>query len=224
LCFLGFGYHGDFISGWDENLLQAAVEQCTNNSGMLSDCPLFTLISEDEQRKCKIPTPPMIASEKLAGIIGDVLPGGVEIQYGPAPAVHKGSQIALPSISLPAPNVLPGGVFQEKPTSTPEVQAVPEPTPEVQEVPEPTSSPTPTPSPIPSDPPVPEGYELVRTDYVTNGNVVSKIVVIETVEYVMMATETVTVTATPGVEKARREVQHLHLHRRHQHGHGHGAH
>ncbi|KAK4043458.1 hypothetical protein C8A01DRAFT_43585 [Parachaetomium inaequale] len=207
----GFGYHGDFISGWDENLLQAAVEQCTNGSGLLSDCPLFTLISADEQRKCKIPAPPMIASEKLAGIIGNVLPGGVEIQYGPAPAVHKKPEIALPSISLPAPNVLPGGVFQEQPTSTPEVQEVPEPTS--------TSTPTPTPTPIPSDPPVPEGYELVRTDYVTNGNVVSKIVVIETVEYVMVATETVTVTATPGADKARREVQHLHLHR-----HRHGAH
>jgi hypothetical protein len=45
--------------------------------------------------------------------------------------------------------------------------------------------------------------------------VVSKIVVIETVEYVMLATETVTVTATFGAEKARRELHHLH---RHQHG------
>lgn len=214
---LGFGYHADFISGWEEDFLQSAVDQCTNASGQISDCPLFTILSADDQRKCKIATPPMIASEKLSGLIGDILPGNVKISLGPAPANHnqpKPDPIPLPVLSVPVPNVLPGGVFKEEPTSSPEAEST--------TTPSSTSTPTPTPTPTPSDPPIPKGYELVRTDYVTNGNVVSKIVVIETIEYVMMATETVTVTATPGADKARRELnQHKHQHQhlqRHRHG------
>ncbi|EAQ90551.1 hypothetical protein CHGG_02486 [Chaetomium globosum CBS 148.51] len=213
----GFGYHADFISGWEEDFLQSAVDQCTNASGQISDCPLFTILSADDQRKCKIATPPMIASEKLSGLIGDILPGNVKISLGPAPANHnqpKPDPIPLPVLSVPVPNVLPGGVFKEEPTSSPEAEST--------TTPSSTSTPTPTPTPTPSDPPIPKGYELVRTDYVTNGNVVSKIVVIETIEYVMMATETVTVTATPGADKARRELnQHKHQHQhlqRHRHG------
>ncbi|KAL2257868.1 hypothetical protein VTK26DRAFT_9068 [Humicola hyalothermophila] len=201
----GFGYHADFISGWDEKFLQAAVEQCTNPSGKISDCPIFTLQSEADQRKCKMNMPPMAASEKLTGIIGDSLPGGVVIHYGPGPAVGKPApeptHVPVPSVGysagVPASSgeYLPGAVFKEVPSETPET----------------------TPAPTPSDPPIPEGYSAIRTDYVTNGNVVSKIVVIETVEYVMMSTETVTVTATYGAQQARREVNHLHRHR-------HGAH
>lgn len=208
----GFGYHGDFISGWDSGFLQAAVEQCTNPSGMVQDCPLFTILSQDQQRSCKMPTPPMIANEKLAGVIGNSLPGGVVIQYGPGPAIgNKAPSINIAVAAAPSPTAedpaqLPGGVFQEAPTSTAaEVTAQEEPSP----------PPTPTPTPTPSDAPVPEGYDLVRTDYVTNGNTVSKIVVIETVEYVMMTTEVVTVTATFGADKARRELHHL---RRRHHG------
>ncbi|KAK4127764.1 hypothetical protein N657DRAFT_653905 [Parathielavia appendiculata] len=230
----GFGYHADFMSGWDSEFLQAAVNQCTNLTGRIQDCPLFDVISEDQQRQCKMAAPAILTSEKVTGIIGDSLPGGVVIQYGPEPATGGSNahtvpvSVAVPTVSYTPGttasegNYLPGGVFKESPTSTSvssstsssvsslsssaeaEVNALAEP------------SPSPTPTPIPSDPPVPEGYDLVRTDYVTNGNVVSKIVVIETVEYVVMTTEVVTVTATPEVNKVRRDV-HLH-HHRHHHG------
>ncbi|KAL2157597.1 hypothetical protein VTH06DRAFT_5976 [Thermothelomyces fergusii] len=187
----GFGYHSDFISGWDEDFLQAAVDQCTSNSGKISDCPLFTILSEQKQRECRMPIPPMIASEKLSGLIGDSLPGNVPIAYGPEPAnFNKHMPDPRPSVSS-TDKVLPGGVFQEQ-TSTPK------------------------PTPKPSERPVPEGYELVRTDYVTEGTVVSKIVVIETVETVMLETATVTVTATRTAGVERRGVHHhLHRHRRH---------
>ncbi|GAB1314204.1 hypothetical protein MFIFM68171_04414 [Madurella fahalii] len=204
----GFGYHGDFISAWDEKFLQAAVEQCTSDTGKISDCPLFTIQDEKTQNQCKMPTPPMVASERIEGVIGASLPGGVEIHYGPGPANgHNPSEskpVPVPSVGYSAgetasgSNYLPGGVFKEEPTTAPDVNAL-------------AQSP-PTPTPTPSDPPVPEGYELVRTDYVTEGNTVRKIIVLETVEYVMMATETVTVTSTFGLQKARRELQHLHRH------------
>lgn len=211
LFVLGFGYHGDFISGWDENFLQAAVEQCTNPSGRISDCPLFTLVDTKDQNQCKIKNPPMIASEKLSGKIGKTLPGGVTIHRGPSPAGHGAPPPAANNVetgnqhaAVDSGDKLPGGVFKELPTSSPEAPPPP--------------PPTPTPAPVPSDPPVPEGYELVRTDYVTNGGVVSKIVVIETVTYVMLATETVTVTATVSSGAEKRNVhQHQHL-ARHRHG------
>ncbi|KAL2179084.1 uncharacterized protein P884DRAFT_276164 [Thermothelomyces heterothallicus CBS 202.75] len=207
----GFGYHGDFISGWDEDHLQAAVDQCTASSGKISDCPLFTILSEQEQKECRMPTPPMIASEKLSGLIGDTLPGNVPIAYGPEPANYKKPlPDPLPALSSIVDNILPGGVFQEKQTS---ISTSEEPTST------PTTTPTTTATPTPSEPPVPEGYELVRTDYVTNGNVVSKIVVIETVSTVMLETATVTVTATRTADIERREVhRHQHLHHRHHHG------
>lgn len=230
----GFGYHGDFISGWDEDFLQVAVNTCTNDSGKISDCAPFTLLDEFKQQQCKMKTPGFLAGDKVDGFVGNSLPGGVAVQYGPEPAVshpapaktQPTSHVAVPTVSY-EPGVtslsLPGGVFKEKPTSTTSEEevkqsalAVPEPELETS-----SPSPTPTPAPVPSDAPVPEGYELVRTEYITNGKVVSKIVVIETVkyEYLIKATETVTVTATLAAEKARRELNHLHRHR-----HLHGAH
>ncbi|KAK4157616.1 hypothetical protein C8A00DRAFT_40042 [Chaetomidium leptoderma] len=203
----GFGYHADFISGWDSKFLQSAVDQCTNLSGRISDCPIFSLLDEDTQRKCQMATPPMIAStEKLSGMIGESLPGGATIHRGPGPAMGKPAPAPEPvpepsPVPAPSNKDLPGGVFKEKPTSAPELNGL-------------AAAPSPSPAPIPSDPPVPAGYELVRTDYVTEGNVVRKVVIIETVQYVMVATETVTVTSTLGADKARRELNnHLHRHR-----------
>ncbi|KAK4191702.1 hypothetical protein QBC35DRAFT_295953 [Podospora australis] len=237
----GFGYHGDFISGWDEDFLQNAVNTCTNKSGKISDCPLFTLIDEDTQRECKMKVPSFLAKEKVDGFVGKSLPGNVVVQYGPEPAVANPRPAASQATShVPVPTVsyqpgvtslnLPGGVFKEKPTSTTSEEqvkisalAAPAPEPESESETSSTPSPTPAPAPIPSDPPVPEGYELVRTEYHTNGKVVSKVIVIETVQYVTLTTETLTVTATLGAGNARRELNHLHRHR-HLHGHGHGAH
>ncbi|KAK4228784.1 hypothetical protein QBC38DRAFT_140897 [Podospora fimiseda] len=234
----GFGYHADFISGWPEELLQDAINTCTNLSGRQEDCPIFNLQSEADQRKCKFKVPEVLAREKTEGRIGMSLPGGVAIRYGPEPAVGPApaaseshtTHVAVPTVTYkPGASsvILPGGVFKEGTTTVPApepskasiLKVDPSSAPAPEPTPEPAPEPTPTPAPAPVDPPVPEGYQLVRTDWHTNGNVVSKVVVIETLEYVTLATatETVTVTATFG-DKARREVQHLHRHR------GHGMH
>jgi hypothetical protein len=190
----------------------------------------------------------MISSEKIDGVIGASLPGGVQIHYGPEPAnadsntgsnngpvASVGSGPSVESLAVEAASTtsstLSSVVQQEEPTSTLNANALTEPSPalsadEINALAKPSPTPSTSeinalaePSPAPtstlSDPPIPEGYELVRTDYVTNGNTVSKIVVVETVEYVMVATETVTVTATLGAQKARRQLQHLHRHAHH---------
>lgn len=201
-------------------------------SGKQEDCPLFNIQSLEEQNACKLKLPGILADEKTEGKIGKTLPGNVPIRYGPEPAVgNEPPASTAPTSHVPVPTVsykpgttsvfLPGGVFKEEPTTTVElpkvsVQAAAAAAPE-EEVTTSTASPEPTPAPAPSDPPVPQGYEVVRTDWVTNGHIVSKVVVIETVEYVMLATatETVTVTALFGAEKSRRELHHLHRHRAH---------
>jgi hypothetical protein len=39
----GFGYHGDFLNGWDVDVLQQAIAACTNSSRRIEDCLIFNL-------------------------------------------------------------------------------------------------------------------------------------------------------------------------------------
>ncbi|TGJ85748.1 hypothetical protein E0Z10_g2985 [Xylaria hypoxylon] len=93
----GFGYHGDFMTGWDPDFLQEAVDTCTNPSGSLSDCGLFTsngpLLSEAEQNECKFKTPIVLTAENAIAKIMTELPGGVQIQDGPESATPPGDVI-----------------------------------------------------------------------------------------------------------------------------------
>ncbi|KAK8004169.1 hypothetical protein PG989_003888 [Apiospora arundinis] len=87
----GFGFHGDFINGWQPDFLQDVVGNCTNPSGEISDCKMLTLQSEAQQNKCKINPPGVLAKENvLGGKLGKqllkALPGNVPIQAGPQSA------------------------------------------------------------------------------------------------------------------------------------------
>ncbi|KAJ2989851.1 hypothetical protein NUW58_g3253 [Xylaria curta] len=86
----GYGYHGDFMTGWDPSFLQEAINTCTNPSGELSDCGVFTsngpLLSEAEQRDCKFETPLLLIAENAGAKGMTELPGGVRIQDGPESA------------------------------------------------------------------------------------------------------------------------------------------
>ncbi|KAK3684953.1 hypothetical protein B0T22DRAFT_204445 [Podospora appendiculata] len=221
----GFGYHADFIMGWDdEAFLQSAVNTCTNLSGEIQDCPLFNIQSEDEQRSCKINVPSALSQEKVVGLIGDSLPGNVAIQYGPSPATAKnpGPQTA----TVPVPTVsyskgvsssgYPGLVFKETttpsliPSSTPSVSS-----PQATDFAAAAAAPATTPAPTAS---TEDGkYEVIRTEYVTSGNVVNEIIVKEAVEYVTVTTTTVTVSV-PAKRAARREAAHAHRHVARGHG------
>ncbi|KAJ9653604.1 hypothetical protein H2198_007228 [Neophaeococcomyces mojaviensis] len=59
----GFGYHGDFISGWDPLLLRAAGERCTDESGQVEKCEVFSLRDE----KCEFPIPLEVQNEDYYG-------------------------------------------------------------------------------------------------------------------------------------------------------------
>ncbi|PBP23627.1 WSC domain-containing protein [Diplocarpon rosae] len=107
----GFGYHADFMTGWDPSFLQQAVDQCTNLSGNIEDCPIFDIQSTEDSTECQIELPEEIEDEEVSENLG-ALPGDPSIHYGPAYA--KGAQPAdpipaynggAPSSPLPVPTL-----------------------------------------------------------------------------------------------------------------------
>ncbi|KAK0835774.1 hypothetical protein LTR73_000273 [Friedmanniomyces endolithicus] len=76
----GYGFHGDFINGWNTTALQSAIDTCTSNSGSLSDCPVFDdLYSDAECQACKLP--PQV-NEATTGNL-TTLPGCNPVSNGP---------------------------------------------------------------------------------------------------------------------------------------------
>lgn len=220
----GFGYHGDFLTGWDEAFLQQAVDTCTNPSGSMYDCPIFNIQNEAVQNQCSMKIPSVLASEKVAGVVGTVIPGNVAIQYGPQPATmtnppSQTAPVPVPTVSYSPgsengekPSNLPGQVFitQASPTpppaatpSAPEISAHPAINQVNQVAPKPTEAPSST---------VDDGLPIVSTQYITDGDVVSEIIWKESVLYVTEyedTTTTVTVTRSAVVNKVR-NVGHVH--------------
>ncbi|KAH7413660.1 hypothetical protein DE146DRAFT_2465 [Phaeosphaeria sp. MPI-PUGE-AT-0046c] len=81
----GYGYHGDFMNGWDIDVLQSAVSTCTNPSGRTEDCPVFSnkLQSEPKMGQCEIQNmPKMLEHDDCAGPAKGLC-GNVPVQYGP---------------------------------------------------------------------------------------------------------------------------------------------
>ncbi|KAK7966355.1 WSC domain-containing protein [Apiospora aurea] len=169
----GFGFHGDFMTGWQPDFLQDVIGNCTNPSGEVSDCHLLTLQTESEQNKCKINPPMAIAKENVVGgalnKVLNALPGNVPVQAGPESATpYKGgaggfftslfgggkpTKTADSSFSQPTLTYQPGtsssypggGIFLE--STTPPAAAAPAPSSAA-----PSSSAVPAPAPAPAKP------------------------------------------------------------------------
>jgi hypothetical protein len=204
--------------GWDEGFLQSAVQQCTNLSGRIEDCPIFTLQDPSVYSNCKFPMPADQQSENLRGPL-DTLPGNVKIQSGPAyakggsgdtsvaPAAAAATSAVAPILSYsPGSSIAsdatfkPGEIFVASSSSS-----VPPPPPTS------TLSPTPTPTPTPT---LAANEKIVSTKYSTMGNEVLELVMVEEETTVY---ESVTVTATTTVTGLKRKRRDSHL-RRHRHG------
>jgi hypothetical protein len=208
----GYGYHGDFIMGWEETFLQSAVDTCTSLSGRIQDCPLFTIQTEAESQQCHIKVPSAIASEDVSGPLAG-LPGGVNVNYGPGYVVAGGASasasvdpVPIPTLShsagstvAPSETPLPGGVFLEGSVS----KAVASPSVSVKVAA--VVEPSPTPAPVAA---LKENQRVYTTSYSTVGNEVIEMVMIE---------ELVTVTGPPVtmtqyVTMPARRKRHLHRH------------
>lgn len=97
----GCGYHGDFIQGWQPDFLRQAMNECSNPSGEVADCSLFTLQSDQEASACQAPLPEELWHENPffngKGLLGDV-----PIQRGPEQAAPYGVEL---SGLLPVPSI-----------------------------------------------------------------------------------------------------------------------
>lgn len=75
----GYGFHGDFLMGWDRSILQKAVDQCTSDSGRVEDCPVFQLYPDSVAEGCKLASK---IDEDVQGPFAK-LPGCNPVQKGP---------------------------------------------------------------------------------------------------------------------------------------------
>ncbi|PGG99467.1 hypothetical protein GX51_06287 [Blastomyces parvus] len=145
----GYGYHGDFMNGWEEKFLQKAIDECTSNSGTVQDCRQFTLQKDSLQNKCKMRTPSMLEGEQYERRENG-LPEKVPISEGPGyarPGTPPPSEDPEDPPSYPSPTPSPTGKDPEDPPS----YTTPAPSPTGKDPEDPPSYPTPTPSP--TDPP-----------------------------------------------------------------------
>ncbi|KAJ4322223.1 hypothetical protein N0V84_004937 [Fusarium piperis] len=277
----GYGYHADFITGWDEDFLQQAIEICTSETGLIGACPIFDVVSESEATSCEMKLPDSLAKEDVLGPMKQ-LPGGNQVSYGdgsdggasedPGPT----GDASVPTLTYHpgdrpenSASPLPGQVFKEKAAA----YEVPAPAPALetsippslssaftsettliqiiqttQSIPgaddgvgaafaesliaqAPESVPTSEPPAVPTTTPAPEVVPTTdtksywSTQYITNGNLVSKILWDEKLVYVtelevetvvVTVTSTAVVTPTAPAVRRRRRGAHLHSHgRRH---------
>ncbi|KAF2805077.1 WSC-domain-containing protein [Mytilinidion resinicola] len=78
----GYGMHGDFVNGWDVDVLQNAATHCNANSGKISDCAYLTTYTIAKNHACRLPP---IVDVVVDGWV-DALPGYNPVTYGPEPA------------------------------------------------------------------------------------------------------------------------------------------
>ncbi|KAG9244702.1 hypothetical protein BJ878DRAFT_56698 [Calycina marina] len=213
----GYGYHGDFIMGWEEEFLQDAVNTCTSSSGEISDCALFDIQDSDTYSACSITEPASLKTESVVSGLSS-LPGNVPIMSGPGYAngataggsYSTDAPVAVPTLSyLPgssvdlsqATNVVAGNViaaYKSESATASRLSSTELPGAVLaQDV-----DPTPMPTPAPSTP----STSYASTEFVTNGLTVSEIFWAEEV-----VTITVQATETASVVGRKR---HVHQHRR----------
>jgi hypothetical protein len=80
----GYGFHGDFVNGWDVPTLQTIVDTCTdlNAQGQLTACSIIQQFTDAEQNACRLA--PQV-NEQVRGTL-PALPGCNPVTSGPAAA------------------------------------------------------------------------------------------------------------------------------------------
>jgi hypothetical protein len=96
----GYGFHGDFVNGWDVPTLQKAVTECNSASGVIEECKVFDFFSDQVAQGCKIPAS---VDEQIDGIL-DALPGCNPVQSGPGMAKSMSGCDAPTTIGTPQYN------------------------------------------------------------------------------------------------------------------------
>lgn len=204
------------MMGWDSDFLQQAVNTCTNPSGRIQDCPLFNVVDESKATSCKMKKG-LLGSLFKEDVLGPMvsLPGGVKVGVGndednqpattsikqaPTLTYRPGDKPSTPGAPLP------GQAFKEGSNSSPK----PQPTTTSYAAGAQAIDTTPAPPP-PASPSAQPSY--FSTEYITNGNQVTKILWEEKFVTVVEYGDSPAPTPNAGANYRRR-----HVHR----GHGHG--
>ncbi|KAL2424314.1 hypothetical protein ABEF95_008525 [Exophiala dermatitidis] len=89
----GYGYHGDFMCGWEEGVLQNAIDNtvCTgpSSTGIQEACPIFSVQDSSAAVQCKMEVPEALQTEPINMV--QELPGKMKVQAGPEPATIPGA-------------------------------------------------------------------------------------------------------------------------------------
>lgn len=120
----GYGFHGDFMNGWDIATLKEAIDTCLvgdgDDDGTIDNCPVL-LATANTQASYNCPPRPSEIDEQVDGLL-DKLPGCVTIVEGPQAAtaaqLECAASVVQPAIfqtidSTPVPmySVAPGVPF-----------------------------------------------------------------------------------------------------------------
>ncbi|KAJ5089095.1 hypothetical protein N7532_007779 [Penicillium argentinense] len=103
----GYGYHGDFMTGWEPGVLQEAVDKCTSLTGEVEMCSVFNLQSQTKQQQCLLEEPAALKYENTH-LDTNGIPGNMPIQWGPEyatmsmPMITTSAVPAIPSLSIPS--------------------------------------------------------------------------------------------------------------------------
>ena len=83
----GFGFHGDFLNGWDPATLKSALDQgcATTPGGAVGDCAAFKASDNPASFAQSCPERPALVKEPVHGMINK-LPGCITITSGPGAA------------------------------------------------------------------------------------------------------------------------------------------
>lgn len=83
----GYGFHGDFMNGWDPATLKAALDQgCANTpGGAIADCAAFRPSDNPKTYAQNCPERPALVDEPVHGMIAK-LPGCIKMTSGPGAA------------------------------------------------------------------------------------------------------------------------------------------
>jgi len=99
----GYGFHGDFLTGWDSSLLQTVINKCTSQSGTIQDCaakvPALTIQSGNDMSSCVVP--PSV-DEDIDGPMPRLL-GCNPVTKGPGPAAPVTNCVKTPISALQNP-------------------------------------------------------------------------------------------------------------------------
>ena len=215
----GYGYHADAFIAWEEGVLQNATDLCgpvdhgPGVNGIVSECPIFDVLSQDKQQDCKINMP---ANQAKVNMESDLkaLPGINPIQTGPQAATPPsgGSNQAANTIVQLASDLVPtlsvstatpdkyGQIYRQSIDSEKTSSA---------------ASSTPTSTSVAPDTTTPAQLPATTTDSSAGASRVTSVYTSDRAVYEVVVVEVDETVTVPGAEKtltvdAKRDVHHHH--------------